>query len=331
MGVRSKLLCELEANRGKPLSGERLAADLGVTRAAVWNAVRSLEDDGYDLIKSRKGYMLSEDMDILSPEGVGIDLDRQHEVVVLPKVDSTNEEVKRRALEGAPDGFTVIADAQVSGKGRRGRGFFSPAGTGIYMSMLLRPTMLPAADIVFITTMAAVAVAHAVSEVCKKDPKIKWVNDIYLNEKKICGILTEAVSDVETGGIDFVVVGIGINVKKSNARIPMELRDVVGYIYDDKEAGAARNRIAAGVINEIDRYYEALPDRIFMKEYKERSMVIGKRIRFGTPVSLSKPGEGDDWREGIAVDIDDTGGLLVELDDKSRETLHSGEITLRVE
>ncbi len=336
MSVKSELLKLLEANRDKDLSGEQIAKSLNVTRAAVWKAVQALQSDGYEIdAKNKLGYRLSGKSDRLSAEGIGLYLEKKDtKVIVLPEVDSTNNELKRIAMsapddEGASGGIVVLSEHQTSGKGRRGRGFYSPEGSGIYMSILFRPDEERASDVILVTTQAAVAVAHAVSLVCKKETKIKWVNDVYSDDKKICGILTEAVSDFESGGIELVIVGIGINVRRP-ADIPDEIKDIMGFIYDENEdENVSRNEIAATVINELQKYYDDLPDRSFIKEYKTRSNVIGKRIRFGTPGSI--PGaSGDDWREGIAEDIDDSGGLIVRLEDGSVEVLRTGEISLRV-
>ena len=331
MSVKNELLKLLESNRDKDLSGEQIAKRLRVTRAAVWKAVQALQNDGYEIVaKNKVGYRLASSSDRLSPEGIGVFLKKKdHKVIVLPEVDSTNDELKRLAMSGEKEGLVVLSEKQSKGKGRRGRDFYSPEGSGIYMSLLFRPDDKKASDIILVTTQAAVAVAHAVSKVCKKEAKIKWVNDVYLDDKKICGILTEAVSDFESGGIELVIVGIGINVRRP-ADIPDDLKGVMGYIFnEDEDMPVSRNEIAAAVINELQKYYEDLPDRSFMKEYKDRSNVIGKRIKFGTPGSVAgKPG--DDWRSGIATDIDDSGGLVVKLDDGSVETLHTGEISVRV-
>ncbi len=331
MSVKNELLKILESNRDKTLSGEILARRLKVTRAAIWKAIKALEADGYEIeAKNKLGYRLSSANDMLSPEGIEILLKKEHRVIVLPEVDSTNDELKRLAMAGEKEGLVVLSEKQTQGKGRRGRGFYSPEGSGIYMSMLFRPDSEKASDVILVTTQAAVAVAHAVSRVCKKEAQIKWVNDVYLNDKKICGILTEAVSDFESGGIELVIVGIGINVKCPED-IPDDIKDVFGYIYDaDEVMPVSRNQIAAAVINELKKYYDALPDRAFLKEYKDRSNVIGKKIRFGTP-GKNAGVPGDDWESGKALDIDDSGGLIVELSGGEKKVLHTGEISLRLD
>ena len=331
MSVKNEMLRLLEANRDTDLSGEQIAEKLGVTRAAVWKAVKSLQADGYEITAvNKRGYRLESSSDRLSAEGIGVFLDRPHEVIVRSEIDSTNEEVKRLALQGAGEGLVVLSERQTAGKGRRGRSFFSPDGSGIYMSILFRPTGIDASDIVLVTTQAAVAVAHAVSEVCHREAQIKWVNDVYLDGKKICGILTEAVSDFESGGIDTVIVGIGINVRKPS-ELPEELQDIAGYIFDKNEGGGvSRNELAAAVIRKLCEYYEALPARDFLEEYRERSCVIGRQVRFGTPGAVAGKAV-DDWRSGLATAIDDSGGLVIRLPDGSQEVLHTGEISLRVE
>ena len=268
--------------------------------------------------------------DMLSAEEIRRYLHEDHQIIVLSETDSTNEEVKRRAVNGASEGLVVLAEHQSAGKGRRGRGFFSPPGCGIYLSMLLRPGELETKDAVLVTTLASVAVAHAVSGVCHRETQIKWVNDVFLDGRKICGILAEAMADPTGSRIDRIVVGIGINVNEP-PDIPGELRDVFGFIFKKNDPDAvSRNELAAAVIDALLGYYKALPERAFIEEYRRRSNVIGHRIRFGTPGEVA--GEpGNDWRSGRAVAIDEDGGLVVEMTDGRKEVLHTGEITLRVE
>ena len=251
-----------------------------------------------------------------------------HRVDVINSVDSTNEEVKRRSRSGAPGGLVVIADRQTAGKGRNGRVFFSPAGTGIYLSVLFDVREESFSDTMMLTTQAAVAVAHAVSVVCGKEAQIKWVNDVYLENKKICGILAETLTDPGSGAIRQVVVGIGINVYRP-ADVPPELNGIFGYIFTGEERSSGlRDRLAAAVINELSAYYEALPARDFLSEYRDRSNVIGKQIRYGLPEPDGK--EGEDWLTGTAIAVDDTGGLVVERPDGITEVLHTGEISVRL-
>lgn len=324
MSVKKEVLKLLEGSRDKDLSGQDMAERLGVTRAAVWKAVKSLKEEGYDVdAVNNRGYRLREDSDVLSAEGIRLSLSQQYndrEIVVCKCVDSTNMEVKRRALEGAGDGLVVLAEQQTAGRGRRGRAFFSPSGTGIYMSVLFRPSPETSQDVVLITTAASVAVCRAVRRVLGKEPEIKWVNDVYMDGRKICGILTEAVSDFESGRIDTVVVGIGINYHVPEEGFPEELQETAGSVCP-ADHNIPRNTLAAAVIQELYELYEGLSDKTYMEDYRRWSNVLGKEVRFTS---------GTEWEYGTAVDIDENGGLIVETKDGNKQVLRTGEITLRL-
>lgn len=329
MSVKTEVLTLLEGSRDKDLSGQEIADQLGVTRAAVWKAVKALKEQGYRVeAANNRGYRLCDDNDVLSAEGIRPALKeeyRQREICVCRCVDSTNQEVKRRALEGAGEGLVVLAEEQTAGKGRKGRGFYSPAGTGIYMSVLFRPTVDQSKDVVLVTTAASVAVCRAIRTVLKEEPEIKWVNDVYLHGKKICGILTEAVSDFESGRIDTVVVGIGINYRIPEGGYPEELRDIVGAVCT-RDQMVPRNLLASAVLNELYELYEGLSKRTYMQDYRRWSNVIGKEVRFSTGVDYD---DRTDWEYGTALDIDEDGGLIVRMQNGEERILRTGEITLR--
>ena len=199
MGTKEQLLRLLEDNRERHVSGAAMAKAIGVSRNAVWKAVKALRAEGYaiDAVTNR-GYALSQENDLLSPQGIERFLPDSHAfaVTVRKRVDSTNAEARRRALEGAAEGTVVVAEEQTAGKGRPGKTFFSPAATGLYLSIVLRPTL--AADRgQFITCAAAVACAQAIEQVTGAESLIKWVNDIYCDGRKVAGILTEGVVDME--------------------------------------------------------------------------------------------------------------------------------------
>ena len=198
MGTKEQLLRLLEDNRERHVSGAAMAKAIGVSRNAVWKAVKALRAEGYaiDAVTNR-GYALSQENDLLSPQGIERFLpdNRAFAVTVRKRVDSTNAEARRRALEGAAEGTVVVAEEQIAGKGRPGKTFFSPAATGLYLSIVLRPTL--AADRgQFITCAAAVACAQAIEQVTGAESLIKWVNDIYCDGRKVAGILTEGVVDM---------------------------------------------------------------------------------------------------------------------------------------
>ena len=330
MGVRTEVLKILEANRETDLSGQELAALLGVSRSAVWKAVQQLKAEGYHVeAANNRGYRLQQDSDVLSAEGIGLKLDsryRDREICVHKCVDSTNQEAKRRALEGAGEGLAVFAEKQTMGKGRRGRSFYSPAGTGLYMSVLFRPDEKKARNVVLMTTAASVAVCRAVRRILKEEPEIKWVNDVYLRGKKICGILTEAVADVESGKIDTVVVGIGVNCYPPAEGLPEEIREVVGFVCREDNR-VPRNHLAAAILNELYQLYEGLEERTYLEDYRQWSNVIGRKVRFTTDVDIK---DESGWIQGTAVDIDRDGGLVVRLESGEQTVLRTGEITLRL-
>lgn len=211
MTLKDKIIELLDFNRGAYLSGEEIAAMLNVTRASVWKAVKSLQKEGYEISAvTNKGYCLSEYTDILSLPGISKYLSTEAGelcIEVHKKVDSTNTMMRQRAVSGSAEGCVIIAGEQTNGRGRFGRSFYSPSDTGIYMSLLLRPT-LTTDNSVLITTSAAVAVCEAIEKILSKTPQIKWVNDIYIDGKKVCGILTEASLGLESGMLEYVVLGI---------------------------------------------------------------------------------------------------------------------------
>ena len=335
MSVKTELLRLLEAYRDRDLSGQEIANLLGVSRTAVWKAANALKADGYEIEGvNNRGYRLREDSDLLSREGILLHLKEEYQdrdIVVSKVLDSTNQEIKRRALEGAREGLVVLAEEQTAGKGRRGRQFVSPFGTGIYMSVLFRPVEQNADDIVLITTAASVAICRAIREVTGEKPEIKWVNDVYLRGKKVCGILTEAVSDFESGRIGTVIVGIGINYREPEGGFPDELKEIAGAVLGnndtESEKKLTRNVLVAAVLNELYSLYEGLAERTFMVDYKMWSNVIGKEIRFSESLDSFKHPV---WQYGKALDIDRDGGLVVKMQNGKMKTLRTGEITVRV-
>lgn len=216
MTTKEKLLALLEDSKGTFFSGEEIARTLQVSRAAVWKAVNALREDGYTIdAVTNKGYRLSPDSDILSPQGIRRFLKpeyRDFNLTVLPTVPSTNALVREKANQGCPEGCVIIACEQTAGRGRYGRQFFSPADTGVYLSLLLRPTAYSPQQATCLTAAAAAAMCQAIEAVTGQHPGIKWVNDIFLHGKKVCGILTEAAVGLETGTLNYMVLGAGVNL-----------------------------------------------------------------------------------------------------------------------
>lgn len=237
---------------------------------------------------------------------------RDKKIIVYDTIDSTNKEARRLAETGANE-CVIIANSQTAGRGRLGRQFYSPKDSGIYMSFLLKNNFA-LEETVLITTAVSVAVCRAIERTANVFPKIKWVNDLYLKGRKICGILTEAVNDFKTGRIEYIIVGIGINCDETD--FPDEIANIAGAIGNNID----RNRLIAEIIREFDGLRSLILEKGFIEEYKNRSLVIGKEIKIlGNPPETAK-----------AIDIDDFGGLIVQTDNGEIKTLSSGEISIRL-
>ncbi|MBP3610820.1 MAG: biotin--[acetyl-CoA-carboxylase] ligase [Lachnospiraceae bacterium] len=242
------------------------------------------------------------------------------EITILSETDSTNRYLKEQAVHGAAAGTVVLAEGQSAGRGRHGRNFFSPGKKGIYMSVLLRPE-IELQKSVRITSMAAVAVARAVERVSGIPAQIKWVNDIFLHGKKVCGILTEAGINYETGILDYAVLGIGVNVGKME--FPEELGAIATSVGNECGQNVSRNILIAEILKELAYWYPSLWDGSFLKESRRRSVLLGKEILV---VDTLEDGGSYTAR---AVDLDDMGHLLIERDGK-RQELNSGEVSIRL-
>ncbi|MBE6759160.1 MAG: biotin--[acetyl-CoA-carboxylase] ligase [Ruminococcaceae bacterium] len=233
-------------------------------------------------------------------------------------VDSTNAIARERAADGEPEGLVVIASAQTAGRGRKGRSFFSPESTGIYMSLLLRPQI--AAELALrITTVAAVSVCQAIEKLSSRRPGIKWVNDIFIDGRKVCGILTETALAVG-GRLEYAVLGIGVNALEPEGGFPDDIRDIAGSVFAADE-GDRRAQLAAEIISCFAENYAQLADSSYAEEYRRRCIVPGSRVMVLRP---------DGTREADALDVDDECRLLVRYDDGTEELLYSGEISIKL-
>lgn len=324
MTIKEEILELFESNKGIYFSGEEIAQQLAVSRAAVWKAVKVLQNEGYAIdAVSNKGYCLSRQTDILSPQGIqkylnSICMDMKIEVV--PVVDSTISAVRERAISGTPEGYVVIANEQTAGRGRRGRSFASPVGTGIYMSLLLRPTHYTAEQVTRITTIAAVAVCEAIEAVSNEKAEIKWVNDIFVKGKKVCGILTEAALGMESGMLEYAVLGVGINVYQPQEGFGEALEQIAGAVFDQPQEDA-KNHITAAFLNSFMKYYAMLEHTDYAAEYRRRSFAIGRSV---------KVIGGEQSRTAFVLGIDDDCRLQVKYEDGTEEILSSGEISIRL-
>ncbi len=320
MSLKNRILAVLEENKGKSVSGSEIARSVGMTRSAVWKAVKQLRDEGYTIYAStNKGYCLSSDNDYLNEYSVVQHLttrDIGRKIDVFKSIDSTNNFAKSLAQLDAVHGTTVVSEVQTQGKGRMGRSFHSPIGMGIYMSVVLRPK-LSVEHSLLITSCAAVAVAEAVELVTGLECKIKWVNDIYVGNKKLCGILTEASVNVEQGGLDYAVVGIGLNVQ--NTTFPKNISDIATSIYLETGKKFSKSLLAAEILNKLEEHLDKIQDKSFIEDYRKRSNLIGRRIEIT---------QGDAVTQAVCIGIDEICRLLVRYDNGEEKALMSGTIRI---
>jgi len=323
MKIKEKVLEALEEMRGEQVSGSKLAKTFGVSRSSIHKAVKSLREDGIVVSAvTRGGYRLEVDEDSLTPHGVAILSNTNSfgkNIIVMPTVGSTNDEIKER-YTSYRQGFTLIAESQTSGRGRLGRSFASPPGTGIYMSVLLHPDFSKE-RLSLITLAAAVAVAQAISQTAGFEPQIKWVNDVVMKGRKLCGILTEASIEGESETINWVVVGVGINLHP-NPLWSDEVKAVAGAL---SEFGKAPRRavLAAAFLSRFEKLYHMVeigePDKL-VDAYRSRLCCLGKAI---TVFSATEQ------YAARCTGLTDEGHLLIQTEDGQTKILRSGEISIR--
>jgi len=324
--LKDDIIRELEENRGVPVSGQYLADKYNVSRNAVWKTINNLKKAGYQVVSAtNSGYFLAEETDVISAQGIKTFLSDENKnirIEVHEKIDSTNNEAKRLIISETVDKMLIVANEQTGGRGRLGRKFYSPADSGIYMSLIYH---VPGGvkNPMLITMAAAVAVSRTIEKLTDVHTGIKWVNDIFVGERKVCGILTEAVSDLETGRLENVVVGIGINVKAEN--FPEELRNIADTLNVEK---VTRNQIIAGVLTELLKLYDSFDSNDFMPEYIEHNIVVGRRVRYERP---NPAGDTDsDNKDNIVIgtveEVCKDGSLRVKSDDGIESCIFTGEI-----
>ena len=334
--TKEKVLSLLEKEKGSSISGARIAEMLDLSRNAIWKAVKILREEGYPIeATTNKGYILSEQSDILSPESIYSTLGKignpfainPSSIIIYDKIDSTINEAKRLLMDNDKKNNSlfntiIIAKEQTAGRGRRGRSFASPKGDSIYISFIMHPQNTIEQN-QMITISSAVAVCNTISEMTNESPSIKWVNDVIVSDKKICGILTEAVTDLESGGIEAIIIGIGININTTKKSFPKEIRDIAGSI---RLKSGKRNSFVASLINNvIGCYFKASTPEI-ISEYREHSFLVGRPIY----VLINESATDEQKKVPASVlSITDTGGLEVEYENGSKEILRAGEVSIR--
>lgn len=324
---RETVLALLRAGEGAYLSGEELSRRLGLSRTAVWKAVDALRREGYGIeARAGLGYRLTETPDALTEPEIRSFLGRTavvgRELRCFEEIDSTNTYAKRIALTGAADGTVVIADCQTAGRGRMDRTFQSPKGRGIYLSALLRPD-LPPERLLPVTALAGVAVCAAVERTCGVRPGLKWPNDPVLGSKKLCGILTELSLEAETGRVQSLVLGIGVNVSQTREDFSPDVAEMATSLTMALGHPVSRPALAAALIGELDQLYDALKAgdlSEYLAAYRRDCVNLGRTVQLLSP----------EGRETVtAVGIDREFGLVVRGADGAERTVRSGEVSVR--
>lgn len=287
------------------VSGEEMSEQLSISRAAVWKYIDQLRHDGYSIAAvPHLGYKLESSPDKLLPAEISFGLKTKFmgkDIIALDTVDSTMDEAFRLGMEGAVEGTVVCAESQTKGRGRLGRRWISPRGKGMYFSIILRPPFAPA-QMAQLTLMTAVALAEALEAVADVKAQIKWPNDVLLSNKKVAGILTELRAEVDQ--VKFVVIGIGLNINTAPAQLIPEatsLKIETGETYN-------RVRVLQAILTSLERWYIRLKKDEFpqvLTAWKRQCITLKKRVRIADATGVT---------EGIAVDVNQDGGLLIRKD-----------------
>lgn len=303
---------------GETLSGERMARELGVTRAAVFKHIEQLRAQGFEIESiARQGYRLVYCPDSLMEPVVSCGLHTAwagRKIVYFPETDSTNRRARLLAQEGAPHGTLVLADKQTAGRGRRGRGWISPAGEGIFMSLLLRPNVHPS-QVAKLSLLTALAVANAIALETGLDAQIKWPNDIVIAGRKVCGLLLEMTAD-ESAVYD-VVAGVGINVHQK------ELDPEIAHTASSLDLLAGKTFSRAALVRAFLVEFEkamALSDEAMMGLYQARSATLGQKVQV---IALTGT------FTGTARGITDSGSLLVEDEEGAMREVLAADVSVR--
>ena len=329
MKTKEAVLLYLQEHTGEPISGEIMALALNKSRTSIWKAIQSLKKEGYSIESStNKGYTLSQNNDVLSEQQINQELIQQHHPIdwniqTMESTTSTNDLAKIYANHNSTTPAIFISEEQTAGRGRLGRTFVSPSKTGLYISLCLFPT-IALEDLSLITCATAVACIETLEQLTGKSLNIKWVNDLFYQDKKVGGILTEVISDFESQQVQSLIVGMGINLIDSPQSFPEELHSIVGSIFSSKKeydnSSFNRNHFIAQFLEKWTFYYQNLSKREFISTYKEHSNVISKFVNVF---------EGNQTYSAYAKDIDENGHLIIEKEDNTLHSLSYGEVSIR--
>ena len=320
--LKSKVLYMLDQKKGTIVTGGQLASVLGVSRNAIWKTVNALKEDGNEILSiPNSGYKLMDTNDTLFERIIRKNLTTEcigQNMTLLPTVHSTNQYLKEMDTTDIPTGYAVIANEQTHGRGRKNRAFLSPKSEGVYLSILLKLDGRQN-DIRLLTICTAIAVSNAIEKICDVKTDIKWVNDIFCNGKKICGILTEGMLSGELQELSTVIVGIGINT----GCVPIEICDIATSIQEEAGIRGIRNRLAAEALNQFEKAYRDFGEKEKQQDiidcYKKRLFIIGRQVLV--------TGAKHDYTATV-LGIDETGALIVKDDNQVIQHISTGEIIL---
>ena len=320
--MKTKILKCLRENKGY-VSGQELCERFQVSRTAVWKVIHQLQEEGYQIEAIRnKGYRIVESPDVMTKEEIESLIKTNwvgREVFYYEEIDSTNAQAKRLAEQAKAHGALFVAEMQSTGKGRRGRSWESPKGTGIWMSLLLRPEIAPS-KAPMLTLVMAYSVAMAIREIAEQDVEIKWPNDIVLHGKKICGILTEMSAEIDF--INHVVIGVGINV--NTTEFPKEIASTATSLKNEGGKKIKRGELIACIMSHFEKNYEAFIDKQDLSELKDA--YNGLLVNCNREVKVLTPGH---EYQALALGINELGELLVKKDDGTLEAIFAGEVSVR--
>ncbi|MGH4051479.1 MAG: biotin--[acetyl-CoA-carboxylase] ligase [Clostridium sp.] len=322
--MKEKILKLLKESSNEFVSGQKISEELGVSRAAIWKHINVIKEEGYEIQAiSRKGYKVISSPDILTFEEIRNFINTKYigqNILHYDSIGSTNSKAKELAEAGCAHGTVVISEEQTSGRGRLGRNWVSPKYKGIWMSIILRPN-ITTQNASQITLIGAAAAQKAIMKMGVKT-SIKWPNDIVINGKKVCGILTEMSGEIDH--INYLVMGIGINVNLDAEDIPTELKDVATSLKLESGKFMDRKLLVANILNIFEELYYDFVENGNIKETidvcRKNSMLLGKEIQ------LVSRGE---IRIAKAISISDAGELLVENEQGIIEYIVSGEVSIR--
>ena len=314
-----KILNIFRSSNGEFISGEEISEKLKISRAAVWKHIEQLRKEGYEIVgEPHVGYRLTGTPDKLIPEEISHKLGTKiigKKIYSYETTDSTMDVAHRLAQSGSREGTVIFSEGQSKGRGRMGREWLSPKGKGIYLSLILRPDVSPA-DAPKITLMSAVAVANTIRKATHLGALIKWPNDILINNRKVCGILTEMSAEINT--VKYIVLGIGINVNTAKADLPKEATSLKAEVGES----VARVELTQELLRELEHQYSIFKEKGFktiIEKWRGLSHTLGEEVKI---VCQNKK------IEGMAVDLDMSGALVVRLDSGFTEHIMAGDVLM---